>query len=77
MDRHQFDRRYVQRNKVSDRCGVSKPRIRSSEFFRDSGLCFGESFNVQFIDDSLVPGPERRTVNSSIEEGIDHHRLGH
>ena len=74
MHRHQLDGRHAQLFQVSDRRRRRQPRISAAQLSGHQGIQLREPFDVQLVDNRLVPGRARRTIVSPRKSRVGGHR---
>src|SRR5215813_13907638 len=73
----QKNKRYPQALKVLDRLRRGETRVGAPQLGRDAGMIAGESLDVEFVDDGLMPRDSKPAVVLLEEPGVDDDRLGH
>jgi len=76
MDGHQLDGRDAELFKIVDDLGMRECGIGAADVFGNSGEAFGEAFDMDFVDDSIIVSDERGFVVLPVERVVDDNRLG-
>src|ERR1700728_390860 len=69
--RHEFDRSHSQAREIFDHGSSGQTRIGPAQLGGNIRVAHGESFNVELVDDGLVPGNPGWGIRSPGESGVD------
>jgi hypothetical protein len=69
MHQHQFNGGDPQRNQIIDNRKVGESRIGASPILRNFGMARGKTFDVEFVNQGLVPGSTERLVVPQLNDG--------
>ena len=77
MDGEELDRGDAERLQMLDGRGMREPRVRAALILRHLGMPLREAFDVDFVNDRLVPRRARIAIARPVEVRIGDHRLRH
>src|SRR5580692_5706044 len=77
VHRHELDRCHSQAGEEFNHRGGCQPRVCSPQVGGDIGVAHRESLDMEFINQSLMPGNFRRGIASPGESGVDYPILRH
>src|SRR5438874_7758400 len=73
----QLHRSHSQAGQIVDYRGGGQASVGAAQCRRHFRMLNCEPFDVNFVNNTLVPGNTRRPISSPCERGIDHYALQH